>query len=246
MKIMVAVPCRDKCDAFFTRSLVNLARVGEVHFEFEIGTLVYNARNKLCGKAVAMESDYVLWIDDDMVFDETLLFDLLRDMREGVDMVAPICYMRKPPYAPVIYKRLERPTETEPKVVQLYDEGYPEHGPFEVDACGFGRFHVHPGFEGGRVVILGQFYDGLHGVGGRFLFFLLAGVGGSGSGSGWPCLRLACRPRRQGGKSPVHGEDAADADDCGGGKGGGDDFRIAVSHIAHDDSLLALLLASCF
>ena len=138
MKIMVAVPCRDKCDAFFTRSRVNLARVGEVHFEFEIGTLVYNARNKLCGKAVAMESDYVLWIDDDMVFDETLLFDLLRDMREGVDMVAPICYMRKPPYAPVIYKRLERPTETEPKVVQLYDEGYPEHGPFEVDACGFG------------------------------------------------------------------------------------------------------------
>ena len=138
MKILIAVPARDRCDAFFTQSLVNLARGNDTEVKLEIGTLVYHARNKLCGHAVATGADMMLWIDDDMVFQETLLFDLLRDMRDGVDMVAPICYMRKPPYAPVIYERLERPTADSPKVVQLYDNGYPENGPFEVAGCGFG------------------------------------------------------------------------------------------------------------
>lgn len=138
MKIMVAIPSRDQCDTYFTQSLVNMVRPAETRFEFEIGTLVYPARNKLCAKALQMEPDYILWIDSDMVFDELLLMRLLMDMKPGVDLIAPVCYMRKPPYAPVLYKALERPTETRPKVVQLYDEGYPEDGPFEIAGCGFG------------------------------------------------------------------------------------------------------------
>ena len=137
MKIMVAVPSRDQCDAYFVKSLVNLAKVGDTRFEFEIGTLVYIARNKLCAKALAMDADYILWIDSDMVFDDLLLLKLMMNMKDGVDLVAPVCYMRKPPYSPVLYKALERPTETAPKVVQLYDDGYPDK-PFEIAGCGFG------------------------------------------------------------------------------------------------------------
>lgn len=67
-KILIAVPCMDMVSARFAQSLATLKKVGECTVSFLIGSLVYDSRNRLTAYAVAMEADYILWLDSDMVF----------------------------------------------------------------------------------------------------------------------------------------------------------------------------------
>ena len=58
MKTLIAVPCMDTVDAYFARSLAQIARVGDCIVEFEIGTLVNFARDKLAGTAIGAGCDF--------------------------------------------------------------------------------------------------------------------------------------------------------------------------------------------
>lgn len=138
MKTLIAVPCMDTVDAYFARSLAQMARVGDCIVEFEVGTLVSFARDKLAGKAIGAGCDFILWLDSDMVFQEDLMVRLMADIQQGErDFVTGIYHYRKPPYKPVIWEKFRR-IDTHGTSVQQQYLDYPRGGLFEVEACGFG------------------------------------------------------------------------------------------------------------
>ena len=136
MKTMIAIPCMDFVQTEFAQSLVALKPVGQIRHAFLASSLVYKSRTDLSLMAIAEKADYVLWLDSDMIFPPELLVDLMDDMA-GRDIVSGICHMRRPPYTPVLYKKLRQgftPAENESE--KLLD--YPKDGPFKVEGCGFG------------------------------------------------------------------------------------------------------------
>lgn len=136
MKTMIAIPCMDTVQTEFAQSLFRMKLTGEVQPAFESCSLIYKARNDLADLAVQSGADYILWLDSDVVFPQTLLIDLLEDI-QGRDMVTGIYHMRRPPFRPVIWKSLKRGAIPEENQVENYDD-YPDDGLFEIDGCGFG------------------------------------------------------------------------------------------------------------
>lgn len=140
MKTLIAVPCMDYLEADFVECLTNmvLRHKGEVEVKYLKASLVYDARNQLA-KYVRETGgfDYVLWIDSDMTFNDDLLDRLLEDI-EGRMAVTGLCFGRRPPFKPCIYKALD--VKTEGQLIKPHDEpyyDYPRDQIFEVEACGF-------------------------------------------------------------------------------------------------------------
>ena len=141
MKTLIAVPCMDYLEADFVECLTNLLiayKGGEVDVKYLKASLVYDARNQLVKYAREKGGyDYVLWLDSDMTFEPDLLEKLLEDI-EGRQAVTGLCFGRRPPFNPCIYKELD--VKTEGKLITpyrtIYDD-YPRDSVFEVEACGF-------------------------------------------------------------------------------------------------------------
>ena len=136
MKTIIAVPCMDTVQTEFCQSLAKLQRVGSVEHEFTSCSLVYKARNDLGRLAAKGDSDFVLWLDSDVIFPASLLADMIADMGNR-DIVTGIYHMRRPPFLPVIWKTLTQGLTPEENVSEVAIE-YPADEIFEVDACGFG------------------------------------------------------------------------------------------------------------
>ena len=135
MKTFVAIPCMDQMQTKFVQSLVSMERVGSMSFNFSESSLVYYSRNELASMAIKEKSDYILWLDSDMIFPRTLLLDLM-DAIKGRDFVSGIYYRRRPPFGPVLYKTIKMGILPEENVSESYDE-IPD-GIFEIAAAGFG------------------------------------------------------------------------------------------------------------
>lgn len=133
MKTFIAVPALDHVDTEFAESLVNLNTVGETIFRFESSSLVYESRNRLAEAAVDLETDYVLWLDSDMVFNPDLLTDLLSCMTEDVGAVTALCFARRPNYEPCVWTKLRLGLGDDSQIERLSE--VPERA-FDVDACG--------------------------------------------------------------------------------------------------------------
>lgn len=133
MKLLVAIPTLDFVHVEFMKCLVAFeSKLKDDHIEHEIciqsGTLVYVARDRLACKAINENFTHVLWLDSDMIFQPTILEDLL-DTRK--DFVTGIYHARRPSFTSCIFKqcyeldRIERFTD------------YPKDT-FEIGGCGFG------------------------------------------------------------------------------------------------------------
>ena len=85
----------------------------------------------LAQMAIKNKYDYILWIDSDMVFESTVLYDLLEADK---DIVSAVCFMRRAPYEPCIYSKMRMGATLEEDQIEKYYD-YPE-GVFEVEACG--------------------------------------------------------------------------------------------------------------
>lgn len=134
MKIFIAVPSMDTVPALFCQSLALLQRAGDTMIGFEVGSLVYNARNNLARQAVKAEADYVLWLDSDMVFAPDLLQRMMKVCKENdIDFLTGLCFRRKPPYTPCLFDRLEK-MENGASYTALMS--VPD-GRFKVGGCGF-------------------------------------------------------------------------------------------------------------
>lgn len=135
MKTLIAVPCMDQVDARFMSCLATLEKPGEVTVATQIGSLIYDSRNSLAKIALNSETDYVLWLDSDMVFKRDILKRLLEHAENGKDIVSGLYFRRQPPFSPVLFKELELVEEL--GRWENYDD-YPRDSVFEIAGCGFG------------------------------------------------------------------------------------------------------------
>ena len=121
MKTLIAVPCMDQVAAPFAQSLATMKTVGDCIYDFNIGSLIYDARNRLSADAMKCGADFILWLDSDMIVPQDAMVKLLKHMEDGKDIVSGLYFRRRAPFTPVLYT-------------------YPENSVFEVDGCGFGCF----------------------------------------------------------------------------------------------------------
>jgi hypothetical protein len=78
-----------------------------------------------------MQGDWLLFIDDDMVFEPDAVKQLVEVQREhDLDIVGGLCFRRQPPHQPTLYMR-EGPTSGGYNFLERWDDG-----PVEVDATG--------------------------------------------------------------------------------------------------------------
>lgn len=136
MKTLIAVPCFDQVATPFCQSLLTMNRVGdECSVSFRVGSLVSDAREKLAALAISAETDYVLWLDSDMIFEADTMERLSKRMLEGYDVVSGLYFRRRPPFTPVLFERLRMNGEA--CDFKDYND-YPEDRIFEVEGIGFG------------------------------------------------------------------------------------------------------------
>ena len=134
MKVFIAVPSMDTIPALFAQSLALLQRDCEVQIGWEVGSLVYHARNNLARQALKTDADYVLWLDSDMVFAPDTLIRMLKVCKDNdIDFLTAVCFRRKPPYTPCLFDRLEKVEKGASYTALL---SVPE-GLFKVGGCGF-------------------------------------------------------------------------------------------------------------
>ena len=134
MKIFIAVPSMDTLPALFCQSLALLQRAGDTQIGFEVGSLVYNARNNLARQAIKSEADFVLWLDSDMVFAPNLLQRMLKTCLDNkIDFLTAVCFRRKPPYTPCLFDRLDKIDKGASYSALM---SVPD-GLFKVGGCGF-------------------------------------------------------------------------------------------------------------
>ena len=134
MKTFIAIPSMDTLPALFCQSLALLKCESNTIIGFEVGSLVYNARNSLARQAIKSEVDQVLWLDSDMVFGPDLLQRMTKVRQDNnIDMLTAICFRRKPPYTPCLFDRLERLDNG--KVSYTSIMSVPD-GIFKVGGCG--------------------------------------------------------------------------------------------------------------
>ena len=140
MKTLIAIPCMDQVPAMFAKSLLGMRAVGECEYAFVMGSLIYDARNKLANKAIEEGFDRILWLDSDMIFEPDTQERLHARLDEGYDMVSGLYMTRKRPYKPTIFKELAmhelEDGKMMPEAVCYLD--YPYDSVFEIAACGFG------------------------------------------------------------------------------------------------------------
>lgn len=135
MKVMVAIPCHDKVDAVFMRSVLGLQLEGHVEFNFAVGSLVYDARNRLALQACEQGFDAVLWLDSDMVYPPDMFKKMCKRIEEGAEYVSALAFTRKTPCKPVIYEFIGW-RGTLPVCESMFD--YPEDAIFEIAGSGMG------------------------------------------------------------------------------------------------------------
>lgn len=134
MKVFIAVPSMDTLPALFCQSLALLQRAGDTQIGFEVGSLVYNARNNLARQAIKSEADWVLWLDSDMVFSPDLLQRMLKVCTENdIDFLTALCFRRKPPFTPCLFDRLDKVDRGASYTALM---SVPD-GRFKVGGCGF-------------------------------------------------------------------------------------------------------------
>lgn len=136
-KILIAVPCMDMISARFAQCLATLKKEGECSVSFIIGSLIYDARNKICKQALDMGSDFIMWFDSDMVFPADTLVRMLDtlDKHPEIEVLSGLYFRRGKPFTPVLYDKLEITDEGLCEFTDTMD--YPDEL-FEIAGCGFG------------------------------------------------------------------------------------------------------------
>lgn len=87
--VSILVPTRDTVYSHFSYSLGNLIKTTtlmgvDVHLFFDASTILINQRENLINQAIAVKSEWVLWLDSDMMFPPTTLLRLLAHNKDIV------------------------------------------------------------------------------------------------------------------------------------------------------------------
>lgn len=136
-KTLIAIPAMDQCSSLFAASLATLKGKDDAVVSMELSSLIYDARNHFASNAVSGDFDYVMWFDSDMTFPPDTLQRMIKHMEDGKDIVSGLYFRRRPPYSPVLFKRLSEEVLENGKKFEDYDD-YPKDSLFKVDGFGFG------------------------------------------------------------------------------------------------------------
>ena len=138
-KYLIAVPCLDNVPVAFVAALTALKRIGLTKHSFLSNSLVYDARNALAQEAIDTGADRILFIDSDMYFMPDMMGRMAQDLDDGADMVSGICFTRRFPTQPCIYKTVDITySDGEPTgKTEVYTD-YPKDKLFQIAGCGFG------------------------------------------------------------------------------------------------------------
>jgi len=124
--VSILVPTRDTVYSHFSFSLCNLIKTTtqmgiDTHLFFDSSTILINQRENLIGQAIAMKSEWVLWLDSDMMFPSTTLLRLLAHKQ---DIVACNYMKRSFPFKSVAFTDTNDweswvPLQTEDKLITV-------------------------------------------------------------------------------------------------------------------------------
>lgn len=108
-KLSILVPTRDMVHSQFSYCLSQLTKtLAELNIDqylfFDSSTILLNQREKLIERALSVESDYVLWLDSDMMFPSTIA---LRLLQHDKDIVACNYMKRTKPQKTVAYTNIK-------------------------------------------------------------------------------------------------------------------------------------------
>lgn len=103
--VSILVPTRDMVYSHFSYSLGNLMKTTTqmgitVHLFFDASTILINQRERLIEQAIEVKSEWVLWLDSDMMFPSTTL---LRLLSHNQDIVACNYMKRSHPFKSVTF-----------------------------------------------------------------------------------------------------------------------------------------------
>lgn len=100
------------------------------------------AREKLAENALKQGFDFILMLDNDMLYPVDFIECMLKDMEEHpeMDVLAPLAFMRNPPHYAVMYMVQEGYDSTlqQEFYVNQFVKNYPKDKLVECDAVGFG------------------------------------------------------------------------------------------------------------
>lgn len=119
-KILICVPSGDMVASGFAQSLAMLQKGGhETAIMFQVGSLIYDARNRLAKEAIKLGAEWTMWFDSDMIFKPDTM---LRLLEHKAPIVSGAYFRRSPPYHLVAFDKcdadkrewtdLKLPTET--------------------------------------------------------------------------------------------------------------------------------------
>lgn len=136
--ITICVPARDMVNAGFSvdlamlavRSYSDIAPGYKFNISMVSGTLIADQRTKLAQTALAQGSDYILFLDSDMRFPSSLLYDLVKHDK---DIVACNYATRRKPIKTVAFSDFS-------SLQCIYSHG--QFGLEEVDAVGMGAMLI--------------------------------------------------------------------------------------------------------
>lgn len=105
-KLSILVPTRDMVHSHFAYCLTQLIKTTtqngiDTYLFFDSNTILLNQRNNLLKRSLEIKSDYVLWLDSDMMFPSTTALRLLNHNKE---IVACNYMKRTNPQNTVAYK----------------------------------------------------------------------------------------------------------------------------------------------
>lgn len=104
-KILICVPSCDLVAAGFAQSLAMLQKGGhETAIMFQVGSLIYDARNKLAKEAIKLGAEYTMWFDSDMIFAPDTMLKLLE---HNAPIVSGAYFRRSPPYHLVAFDKCD-------------------------------------------------------------------------------------------------------------------------------------------
>lgn len=133
MKTLIAIPAMDSVKTEFCGSLVAMQKPKDSEILIMQGSLVHAARNQAVWKAIKEGFDAIMWIDSDMTFRPDAAERLVADAERGYAYISALCFSRKLPTAPVIYRGIQW-TETDSDAFSYHE--YPKNSIFEIAASG--------------------------------------------------------------------------------------------------------------
>lgn len=131
MKVLIGMPALSSIPTKTVASLMLMNKPKDSRTTIVSNSLVYDARNSLCQEAVKDGFDYLLFIDSDMTFPPDVIERLVN---VNADIATGVCYGRRFPHGPVVYKDVKPRTLFHDSSAEPFTE-IPD-GIFEVKACG--------------------------------------------------------------------------------------------------------------